>query len=296
MQANRSGFVSILGRPNVGKSTLLNKLLGTKVAIVSNKPQTTRTSIQGVLNLDNAQIVFLDTPGIHRPDTPINRRMMHSVTEALDGRDLLLFLHAATSPIRPADEQALAVLKDVKTPVFGLLNKTDRVKPKSRLLPLIERYQQLGVFEQIIPVSALTGEGLPQLRDAIVERLPAGPRYFPEDHLTDQPERFFAAELIREKVLRLTHQEVPHSILVEVEKWEETPKLLNLAVSVLVERTGQKAIIIGAGGQMVKQIGTAARTELEKLLGRKIFLEIFVKVREQWRQKPAYLDEIDWKR
>ena len=292
----RSGFVSILGRPNVGKSTLLNKLLGAKVAIVSNKPQTTRTSIQGVLNLDDAQIVFLDTPGIHRPDTPINRRMMQSVTEALDGRDLLLFLHDATTPIRAADQQALTVLKGVKTPVFLVLNKIDRVKPKSKLLPLMERYQQVGTFQEIFPVSARTGDGLDRLREAIVGKLPEGPRYFPEDHLTDQPERFFAAEIIREKVLHLTHQEVPHSILVEVEKWEETPKLLRLGVAVLVERAGQKAIIIGARGQMIKQIGADARVELERLLGRKIFLELFVKVREQWRQKPAYLDEIDWKR
>ena len=290
-----SGFVSILGRPNVGKSTLLNTLLGTKVAIVSDKPQTTRTSIQGVLNLGGAQVVFLDTPGIHRPDTLINKRMMKEVRAALDGRDLLLFMADSTAPVGWRDEQAVALVKDIRTPALLVLNKVDLLKDKARLLPLIERYQAIADFEEFIPISALNGDGLDRVREAIVSRLPDGPRYFPEDHVTDQPERFFVTELIREKVLQQTRQEVPHAVTVLIDQWEETPRLLRIAASVCVERDGQKAIIIGAKGSMLKRIGTLARRDLETILGRRIYLELFVKVRAKWRQKSAYLSSIDWK-
>jgi GTP-binding protein Era len=290
-----SGFVSILGRPNAGKSTLLNAFLGRKLAIVSDKPQTTRTRIQGVLHLDGGQIVFLDTPGIHKPDSLMNKRMMKEVRAALDGLDVILFVTDASQPFTDKDQEALAILGDTGTPAILLLNKIDLVKNKAELLPLMDRYRQTGRFEELIPVSALTGEGLDEVRQTLLARLPEGPPYFPEDYLTDQPERFFAAEVIREKVLQLTRQEVPHATMVQVESWEETPRLLKIRAVIYVEREGQKAIVIGAQGSMLKKIGTLAREELELLLGRKIFLELFVKVRPKWREDPAFVNAIDWR-
>jgi GTPase len=290
-----SGFVSLLGRPNVGKSTLLNALVGTKVSIVADKPQTTRTLVQGVLTLPEAQIVFIDTPGIHKPDTLFNRRMTEAIGSALEERDLLLFLADASAPFTPADEDAVRILAHTLAPVLLLLNKIDRVKDKSQLLPLIEHYQALREFADYLPVSARTGEGLDQLRTAIVERLPEGPAYFPTDYLTDQPERFLAAELIREKVLAVTHHEVPHSVAVQVEQWEETPKLTRISVVIYVERGGQKGILIGAQGSMLKKIGTEARLEMERMFGRKIFLEMHVKVQPGWRESPQFLNELDWR-
>lgn len=290
-----SGFVSILGRPNVGKSTLLNKLLGTKVSIVSDKPQTTRTAIQGVLNLGGAQVVFLDTPGIHRPNNLLNKRMSKEISGALDGRDLLLLVADSTKPAGREDERAVELVNRVRTPVYLVLNKVDLFRDKSRLLPLMDRYRKLGRFEEMIPVSALTGDGLDVLKKKIVERLPEGPRYFPEDEVTDQPERFLATELVREKVLRETRQEVPHSVLVLIDQWEQKGRLLRVALSIMVERPGQKAILIGSKGSMLKRIGTAAREEMERLFGKKIYLELFVKVRKGWRENPKYLSETGWK-
>ncbi len=290
-----SGFVSILGRPNAGKSTLLNALLGRKVAIVSDKPQTTRTTIQGVLNLPNAQIVFVDTPGIHRPDSLINKKLMQEVAAALEGRDLLLYLADCVRGVSTEDEQAVELVARSGTPCLLLLNKIDLLRDKAKLLPLIERYKELANFEEFIPISALTGEGLDAVREAIVKRLPPGPRYFPEDMITDQPEEFFAAEIIREKVLAHTRQEVPHAVMVLIDDWEETDRLLRISASIVVERPGQKGIVIGAKGAMLKKIGTEARLELEHWFGRKIFLELFVKVRKNWRDNPSYLREIDWK-
>ncbi len=290
-----SGFVSILGRPNAGKSTLLNALLGRKVAIVSDKPQTTRTTIQGVLNLPNAQIVFVDTPGIHRPDSLINKKLMQEVAAALEGRDLLLYLADCVRGVSTEDEQAVELVARSGTPCLLLLNKIDLLRDKAKLLPLIERYKELANFEEFIPISALTGEGLDSVREAIVKRLPPGPRYFPEDVITDQPEEFFAAEIIREKVLAHTRQEVPHAVMVLIDDWEETDRLLRISASIVVERPGQKGIVIGAKGAMLKKIGTEARLELEHWFGKKIFLELFVKVRKNWRDNPAYLREIDWK-
>lgn len=290
-----SGFVSLLGRPNAGKSTLLNALVGTKLAIVTSAPQTTRTLVQGVLTRNDAQIVFLDTPGIHQADSVFNRRMMESVRAALQERDLLVFLADTTRPFGPADRDAVDLLRQTRTPALLALNKIDRLKDKSLLLPLIEQYQSLHPFADYLPISALTGEGLEPLRQAIVSRLPEGPAYFPPDHLTDQPERFLAAELIREKLMRETREEIPHALAVLVDRFEETPTLTRIAATIYVERDGQKGIVIGAGGSLLKRVGTAARLEMEALFGRKVFLELFVKVRPRWRDDPRMLDALDWR-
>lgn len=291
----RSGFVSILGRPNAGKSTLLNALVGGKLAIVSEKPQTTRTAIEGVLHLENAQIVFLDTPGIHRSTTLLNQRMMGTVRSAMEDRDVLLYLADATAPFTQDDAEALDALKKVSTPVFLLLTKIDLVPDKRKLLPLIEQYKTVREFDEYIPISAIKNEGLDRVREAIVARLKEGPAYFPPDYITDQPERFMAAELIRERVLRETRQEVPHAVAVLVDRWEETPRLLRITATIYVERPGQKAIVIGAKGASLKKIGTLARQQMEQIFERKIFLELFVKVQKDWRQNAEFLKTIDWR-
>jgi len=292
----RSGFVSILGRPNAGKSTLLNALVGGKLAIVSEKPQTTRTAIEGVVNLPgSAQIVFLDTPGIHESGSLLNRRMMDTVRTSLADRDLLLYLSDSTARFGRDDVQALEVLKDLSTPAFLLLTKVDHLSDKRLLLPRIEEIKAEREFADYIPISAVTGVGLDQLRKAIVDRLPEGPAYFPPDYLTDQPERFLAAELIRERILRETSQEVPHAVAVVVDEWKDQPKLLRISATIYVERPGQKAIVIGAAGATLKKIGTLARQEMETMFSRKIFLELFVKVRKDWRQSPEFLNAIDWR-
>ncbi len=291
----RSGFVSILGRPNAGKSTLLNALVGGKLAIVSEKPQTTRTSIEGVLNVDGAQIVFLDTPGIHASTSLLNRRMMETVRTSLADRDLLLYLGDCTARFTQEDERALEVVRHLATPAFLLLTKIDRLNDKRLLLPRIEQYKAVREFTEYIPISAVSGEGLDRLREAIVERLPEGPAYFPPDYLTDQPERFLAAELIRERILRETREEVPHAVAVVVDEWREQPKLTRISATIYVERDGQKAIVIGAKGASLKKIGTLARQEMETMFSRKIFLELFVKVRKDWRDNPEFLNAIDWR-
>ena len=291
----RSGFVSIIGRPNAGKSTLLNALVGTKLAIVADKPQTTRTTIQGIWSTPEAQVVFVDTPGIHKADSLINKRMMQEVRNALDERDLLLYLVDATRKMDAADDHALDLLRKADTPAFLVLNKIDRVQPKNNLLPLLETWKEKFEFKEYLPVSALRGEGLDQLRAAIVEALPKGPAYFPPDQVTDQPERFLAAELIREKILRETRQEVPHSVAVLVDVWEEKRTLTHIMATIYVERDGQKAIVIGSKGATLRNIGTLARQDIEAMLGRKVFLELFVKVRENWRENPRFLNELDWR-
>jgi GTP-binding protein Era len=294
-----SGFVSILGRPNAGKSTLLNALVGMKVAIVADKPQTTRTSIQGVLTEPGCQIVFLDTPGIHKAGSSIQKRMMDAVRNALDERDVLLFLVDASVPVSPPDRQAVSLLQKSEAPAIAVFNKIDLVREKGKLLPLIEEYQRLHPFAAYVPISASKGEGLAELKKEIVERLPEGPLYFPEDHVTDQPERFLAAELIREKALLLTREEVPHSIAVLIDRWDETPPGTEMATrifaTIYVERDGQKRILVGAKGSMLKRIGTLAREEMEKLLGVHIYLSLFVKVAPDWREKAAFLNAIDWR-
>jgi GTP-binding protein Era len=290
-----SGFVSILGRPNTGKSTLLNSLVGMKLAIVGAKPQTTRTSIQGVLHLPDAQIVFVDTPGIHEPDCLFNRRMLDTVRSALIERDLLLYLADCTRPFIDEDRQAIDVIKEARTQTLLLLNKIDRLRDKGRLLALIEKYQSSHDFADYIPISALTREGLDTLRGAIAAKLPEGPAYFPPDQVTDQPERFLAAELIREKILREAREEVPHAVAVVIDRWEDTPRLTRIYATIYVERAGQKAIVIGAKGVVLKRVGTQARQEMELLLDRKIFLELHVKVRPKWRENPRFLDAVDWR-
>jgi GTP-binding protein Era len=292
----KSGFVSILGRPNAGKSTLLNALVGTKLAIVADKPQTTRTLIQGVVTTPEAQIVFVDTPGIHKADSPLNKRLMHAVREALDQRDLLVYVVDSQRGVGVEDRHALDILKHRETPVVLVLNKIDVTKDKGALLPLIENYQKLHSFADFVPLSAKTGDGVDVLRKVIVDRLPEGPAYFPEDHLTDQPERFLAAELIREKVLEETRQEVPHSVTVMVDSWEDaSPTLTRIYASIFVERSGQKGIVIGAKGEMLKQIGTMARADLETLLGRQVYLDLHVKVHPNWRENKAFLNTLDWR-
>ncbi len=291
----KSGFVSIIGLPNAGKSTLLNALVGQKVAIVADKPQTTRTSIQGVLTLPDAQIVFVDTPGIHKADTPLNKRMMETVRNSLEERDLLLFVADAAQAFGEQDRRALDLAGKTGTPVVLVLNKIDLVKDKAHLLPLIEEYQRHFAFADYVPVSAARKNGLDDLRRVILAHLPEGPAYFPEDYITDQPERFLAAELIREKILLATRQEVPHSVAVVVDKWEETPNLTRIFATIRVERDGQKAIVIGSKGAMLKKIGTLARQEMERLFGIRIYLDLHVRVQPGWREKPAFLNSLDWR-
>lgn len=291
----RSGFVSLLGRPNAGKSTLLNAVLGEKVAIVAAKPQTTRTIVQGALTLPSAQIVFLDTPGIHKATSLLDKHMIRAVREASEGRDLLLFLADATRSFSADDAQAVDLVGKTGTPAILVLTKIDRMRDKSRILPLINEYKALHEFAAYIPVSAVTGDGMQELQGEIVARLPEGPPLFASDYLTDQPMRFLAAEIIREKILLEARQEVPHSIAVLVDRWEEGAKLLKISATIYVERPGQKGIVIGAGGAMLKKIGTAARQDLEALVSQKVFLDLGVKERPGWRQDAAFLNALDWR-
>ncbi len=291
---HRTGFISIAGRPNAGKSTLLNLLVGEKVAIVAPQAQTTRTSIQGILNLPNAQVIFTDTPGIHKSDSLFNRRMMDAVRGAVEGRDLVFFVADATKPISPADEHAVSALKQ-PAHAYLLLNKVDRVEDKRDLLPLIESYAKLHPFEEVFPISARTGRGVAEAMTAALRLLPEGPPVFPDDQFTDQPLRFLAAELIRERVLRAASKEVPHAVAVLVDEWDERPQLTRVAATILVERPGQKAILIGAGGTMLKKIGAEARQEIERLLDGQVFLSLFVRVQPKWRDDPQFLQLIDWR-
>jgi GTP-binding protein Era len=290
----KSGFVSILGRPNAGKSTLLNALLGQKLAIVTSKPQTTRTSIQGVVTADDYQIVFVDTPGIHRSNTLMNKRMMDTV-RASASADVVLFLIDVLEPFREEDAEAVDLVKKIEAPAIAVLNKVDKLQDKPQLLALIERLGALHTFAEFVPISAMKGTGVDTLLKEIVKRLPEGEAMYPEDHLTDQPSRFLAAEILREKILHHTQQEVPHAVAVMVDTWVETPTLLKIAATIYVEKAGQKAILIGAGGAGLKKIGTLARYEMEKTFDRKIFLQTFVKVKPNWRQDPEFLAAIDWR-
>jgi GTP-binding protein Era len=295
MTGHRSGFVTIIGRPNAGKSTLLNALVGQKVSIVADKPQTTRTAIQGVMTTPGSQVIFVDTPGIHKSDSAINKRMMAAVRASLDERDLLLFVVDATERFSEEDERALSMLRGGGPPVIAILNKIDAVRAKHDLLPLMEEYGRHYEFAACLPISALKEDGIDKLRQEVISRLPEGPEYFPPDHITDQPARFLAAELIREKILLATRQEVPHATTVLIEKWEETPRIVRIHATILVERGGQKAIVIGAKGAMLKKIGTLARAEMEALFGIRIFLDLHVKVESSWREKPAFLNALDWR-
>jgi GTPase len=299
--AFRSGFVSIIGRPNAGKSTLLNALVGEKLAIVTRKPQTTRNRIQGMINVDRrgktpaGQIVMVDTPGVHKPMNSLNRRMMKEVYDALEGCNLLLLIVDATEKFGEGDEFVLALAKKTGLPVFLLLNKVDALD-KQKLLPLIAHYQEKHQFAEIIPISAIKREGLDTLLSAIVKALPEGPRYFPKDQITDQPERFLVAELIREQVLLLTGQEVPYATTVMIDQFEAVPKLTRIAATIYCEREGQKAILIGKQGAGLKKIGTGARLQIEKVLNTKVFLELYVKVRAGWRDSRSFVEETDWRK
>jgi GTPase len=299
----RSGFVCILGKPNAGKSTLLNALSGEKLAIVSPKPQTTRNRVLGVIHIpktkgkSGAQVVLIDTPGVHRPDTSLGKKMMTEVREALNGCDLVLLIVDATRKDEASDQFLFSLFQKSKTPVFLLLNKIDLLRgEKRKLLPLIEQYAKLYGFREVIPISARKSEGLDILLEKTVAALPAGPPYFPEDQVTDQPARFMVSELIREQVLLNTAEEVPHSVTVLTEQYEELPKLTRIAAVIYCEREGQKRILVGKKGQMLKKIGTAARLEMEKMLGSKVYLELFVKVRANWREARGFVEELDWRR
>src|SRR6201746_56698 len=338
--AFRSGFVSIIGRPNAGKSTLLNALLGQKLAIVTHKPQTTRTRIHGVLEVPlkkktkgevghpPAQVVLVDTPGVHKPDSQLDRRMMQEVHDALESRDAVLFIvdvtHRLPQAAKPAeqgalkpftknrvelskaeDDFALSLIKKLECPVILVLNKMDAI-PKADLLPLMAHWSALHTFADVIPISARKKEGLELLLDKVVAQLKEGQRYFPKHQLTDQPERFLVAELIREKILMLTGEEVPYATAVVIEKYEEPASMkkmkdgklpvTKISAAIICEREGQKAILIGKQGEMLKRIGTTARKDIEGLLGTRVFLELFVKVQEEWRSSRGFVEDLDWRR
>jgi GTP-binding protein Era len=291
--ARRAGFVAILGRPNAGKSTLLNRLVGQKIAIVTSKPQTTRNRIQGIVTRPEGQIVFIDTPGLHKAETALGRQMMQEVAAALEGVDVLLLLVDASSAFPQADELLLERAKRFRGRTILALNKVDRV-PKPKLLPLIDAFQKAFPFSAIVPISALKGSGCDELLEEILRLLPEGEPYFPEDQVTDQPERFLAAEIVREKAIQVMYHEVPYALAVFVEKFEESPRLLRIEATMNVERDTQKKILIGHKGEMLKKIGTEARKELEEIFGVKVYLGLFVKVAPDWRENPQKVRELDW--
>jgi len=298
----RSGFVCILGRPNAGKSTLLNALVGEKLAIISPKPQTTRNRIQGVVHIpkrkgrDGGQIVLIDTPGVHKPDSSLGRKMMVEVREALEGSDLVLVIMDVKHKLDPRDGFALDLIRRSGAKAFLILNKVDLISEKSKLLPIIEEYRKLYDFAEVFPISALKRKGLDVLLDRILSVLPAGPAYFPEDQITDQPARFMAAEIIREQVLLNTSEEIPYATTVIVESFEEGKRLTRIAATIYCERDGQKGILVGKGGRMLKKIGTSARIQMERMLGTKVFLELYVKAEPGWRDSRSFVSELDWRR
>lgn len=277
--------MTILGRPNVGKSTLLNQILGGKLAIVSPKPQTTRHRILGVKHLPEGQLIFLDTPGVHQhPRTPMDEQMVRTALSALQEADLALFMVEATSPHHPEEERLLRALQEAGKPTFLLINKIDRV-PKAELLPMIDRYSRQFEFREIIPISALTGDGVDIVLRKALEVLPEGPALFPEDMVTDLPTRFLAAELIREKIFHLTGQEIPYATAVQVEEFAERREgLVYIRATIWVEKRSQKAIVVGKGGSLLKRIGQLAREDIERLVGSKVYLELWVKVKPHWRR------------
>jgi len=289
----RAGFVAIIGRPNAGKSTLLNRFVGQKVAIVTSKPQTTRNRIQGIVTRPDGQIVFVDTPGLHEANTALNRQMMREVAAALEGIDVLLMMVDASRTLPHADSLLLEKGERFAGKAILALNKIDRV-PKPKLLPLLDSFAKAFPFAALVPISALKGEGCDELLQEILRNLPEGEYFFPEDQITDQPERFLVGEIIREKAIDLTYHEVPHALAVVIDQFEESPTMLRIHATLHVERDSQKKILIGHKGEMLKKIGTAARKELEKLLGTKVFLATFVKVVADWRENPQKVRELDW--
>jgi GTP-binding protein Era len=290
----RSGYVSIVGRPNVGKSTLLNVLLGQKIAIVSARPQTTRNRILGIKNLEKAQIIFIDTPGIHTPKNLLGQAMMRSAREVMEEIDLLVLVTAADSLLKQ-DRALIGYLGKIEKPVFLVINKVDLVRPPE-LLPAIDAYRKLFPFREIIPVSALKGKGVDLLLEKICSCLPEGPKYYPDEIVTDQIERFMAAEIIREKIMEKTAEEVPYAVAVEVLNWDEREDgLVSIGANIYVEREGQKGIIIGKNGKMLKAIGTLARRDIERLLGTRVFLQLWVKVKKGWRDDKKVLNELGYR-
>ena len=287
----KAGFVSLVGLPNAGKSTLLNRLVGTKLAIVSDKPQTTRNRILGVRNYPGGQVVYLDTPGIHRPVHRMNVRMLNAALDAMRDADVVGIVLDVTQKPGGGQRHLTELIKKQNRPVLLILNKIDLVA-KRKLLPIIDEWQHVREFAAIVPVSAVTGDGVEALEQAVLEHLPDGEALYPEDYLTDQPERFFAAEVVREQVLRHTHAELPFSTAVVVDQFDEPDEggLLRLYCSILVERDSQKPIVIGRGGEMIRAIGTAARVELERFFDTRVFLDLHVKVKGEWREDDRLLD------
>jgi GTPase len=291
---HRAGFVAIVGRPNAGKSTLLNRLVGQKIAIVTSKPQTTRNRIQGIVTRPEGQIVFIDTPGIHQAKSFLNRQMLREINAAVEGIDVLLLMADAIAMQPQADNLLIDRARRFRgKAVILAFNKVDKL-PKSKLLPILDVFTKEFPFAAMVPISALNGDGVDELVQEILNVLPESDPYFPEDQVTDQPERFLAAEIIREKAIALTYHEVPHALAVFVEKWEEKPNLLRIEVIMHVERDSQKKILIGHKGEMLKKIGTQARKELEQLFDTKLYLGLFVKVVPDWRENPQHVRELDW--
>jgi GTP-binding protein Era len=289
MPNHRSGFVAIIGRPNVGKSTFMNRILGEKVAIMSPKAQTTRNKINGIYTTDDAQIVFVDTPGIHKPQNELDDYMDQAALSTLNQVDAVMFMVAADEQPGRGDKWILEELEKVTKPVFLLVNKIDLVHPDD-LIPLIDKYSRMRNFDQIFPISATEGNNVDELLKTLTATLPEGPQYYPDDELTDHPEYFVVGELIREKILELSHDEVPHAVAVVVERMKDYQGgKLQIEANIFVERDGQKAIIIGKGGSMLKQIGIRARRDIENLLGEKVNLKLWVKVQKNWRDNNAYL-------
>ncbi|TDM04374.1 GTPase Era [Macrococcus carouselicus] len=291
----KSGFVAIIGRPNVGKSTFMNRVLGQKVAIMSDKAQTTRNKVQGVLTTEDAQIIFIDTPGIHKPKHVLGDYMMKVAKNTLREVDAILFMINVEESIGRGDEFIVDMLKNTKTPVFLVLNKIDLIHP-DQLISEIEKYKDLLPFAEIVPISALQGNNVDRLVEVISGYLPAGPMYYPKDQISDHPEHFIVAELIREKALHLTSQEIPHAIGVNVEKMlREDDEKVKVEATIYVERDSQKGIVIGKQGKMLKEIGIRARQDIERLLGSKVYLELWVKVQKDWRNKPNFIRQIGYR-
>ncbi|GAB5046932.1 GTPase Era [Thermodesulfovibrio sp. TK110] len=288
----KCGYVALVGRPNVGKSTLLNAVVGEKIAIVTEKPQTTRNRIIGIKNLPHAQIIFVDTPGIHKPRHKLGEFMVKEAHQAMDMVDLIVFMVEPCNPLE-IEFSIIEKLKNLNKPIILAINKIDTVSKQS-LLPLIDLYKDLHSFMEIIPISALKNDGVERLVERIIFYLPESPKLYPEDMLTDQAERFMVGELIREKIMKYTYDEIPYSVAVEIEKWEETGKLLNIGANIYVEREGQKIIIIGKKGERLKRIAQEARLDIERFLGTKVFLEVWVKVRKKWRQRDIILKSLGY--
>ena len=293
-QPFRSGFVAIVGRPNVGKSTLVNRLVGHKVSIVTSRPQTTRTRVLGIVNRPDAQLVLIDTPGMHKDGSALGRQMSSEIAQALEGIDLLAVMIDAPRGVTPADRLVFERATRCSGPVVLLLNKIDAM-PKPALLPLLEACAKEAAFAEMIPVSALTGDGVQTVLERFLAYLPEGPAHFPEDQFTDQPERFLAAEIVREKIMAATRQEVPQAVTVRVERFEEKKELIRILANIQVERESQKGIVIGRGGAQLKEIGTKARKELEVFFGVKVYLELRVTVAPDWRENPQSVRELDWR-